>query len=475
MTTYEKVALVLGHLLSVLGVVMALVLFRRVRLERRTPGATMAWVLGMVFLPYLAIPLYLLMGGRKVRKLMGRKLGLKLMQRESAPDPELMGGIARAMVQLPGAPPAMDGNRVEMLPDGIDDYNRLMKLIAGAKETIHITTFILSKDAVGRAVVEALARKAREGVKVRLLLDALGSFSTRGSFVDVLREAGGKVGVFMPMLPFQRRWSANLRNHRKIFIFDERVAIIGGRNIGAEYIGPGEDGNRWMDFAMVVEGYAVFALSEVFAADWNFATEEPVESVMTLKTPEEIPARGEAIVQTVASGPDAETDTFYEALVSAIFQAKTRVWIVTPYFVPDETLLRILIIQAHLGRDVRLVVPKKSNKSLVDLASRYALRELTAAGGKVLFYQPRMMHAKLLLIDDETAAVGSANMDMRSLYLNYEIAMFLYSPGEVKQIESYMLDLFEESRLFTRQEGRRVRGFVIESLENLGHIVSPLL
>ncbi len=476
LTHYEQIALVLGHLMTVLGVGMALVLFRRVRLEGRTPGGTLAWVLGMIFIPYIAIPLYLMMGGRKFRRMADRKDSLVLSNENSDLDTEHLSELAKSMVQgTQSSPPVSLGNRVGMLADGLDDYRKLMELIEGAKESIHITTFILSKDDVGRRIIEALARKAAQGVKVRLLLDALGSFRSGGSFVDPLREAGGKVGKFMPMLPFHRRWSANLRNHRKMYIFDERLAIIGGRNLGEEYMGPKEDARRWSDFAVTVEGPAVFTLNEVFAADWSFATDEPRDEILSRKSASEFSAGGDVTVQTVASGPDVPSDMFYEVLVSAIFQAKKRVWVVTPYFVPDETLLRILMILAHLGRDVRLIVPYTSNQVLVDLARRYALRELANAGGKVLMYGPKMLHTKLLLIDDEIASVGSANMDMRSLYLNYEIALFMYDAKVAREIELHILDLIENSRLFTRGERRRVRGIITESLENLGHILSPLL
>ncbi|MCC6548105.1 cardiolipin synthase [Candidatus Sumerlaeota bacterium] len=472
-THLDSALLLFSQAMSALGLVTALILFQRIRATGRTPGGTIAWVLAMIFIPYLAIPLFLLIGGRKFKKMAGRKRTLKVSHNQI--DTTGLGDIGKTMVMnLEGSPPATTGNRMEILADGVADYQRMMELIASARKTIHFQTYILSNDDVGRAIIAALTKRAMEGVTVRLLLDAVGCHATRISMVGDLKKAGGKVGIFMPVHR-SRFWAANLRNHRKIYIFDEEVAILGGRNIGAEYIGPDPDPKRWMDFAIMLEGPAMLTLNEVFAADWEFATGEPVVETITRTSLQDYPAKGDITVQTVASGPDVDHDLFYESLLSAIFLAKKRLWIATPYFIPDDTLLRILTIAAHMGRDVRLVIPKTSDHYLIDFARGYGIRQLSEAGGKVLLYQPSMLHTKLFIIDDDVCSMGSANMDMRSLYLNYEIAVYTYNREFAKQVEGYMMNLFENSILLSKRERRKMRNFATEMAENLSYILSPLL
>ncbi len=450
-----------GHLLSIISFLFALILLGRLMGEHRHPGSTMAWLMGILFIPYITIPLFLLFGGRKMRMLAGRKRGLHL--HGQAP-----GG------QQEDTRPTADGNRVELLPDGVKTYQRSMEMIEGARESIHITTFILWRDEVGQKMVETLARKAAEGVQVRLLLDALGGLGAKGRFTDPIRKAGGEVDIFMPMLPIHRRWSANLRNHRKLLIVDEKIAMVGGRNIGSEYMGPYPKEDRWADYSMVVEGPSVFSLTEVFAADWEFATGRTLDDTLRIKSIEEMPSAGDVRIQTIASGPDVPDDPLYETLMTSFMQARERIWVVTPYFVPDETLLRILMSQAKLGRDVRLLVPEKSNRVLVDLASRYAQRELTRAGGRVYLYQAGMMHTKLVIVDEGIAMVGSPNLDMRSLYLNFEIATVVQGPGHVQEIAGHVEEMLRKSRIY-RRTPHGMQGLVIESLENVSRLMAPLL
>lgn len=472
MSTLDQVLLVMGHLSSMAGFLFALMLLGRWSSEHRHPGSTIAWLLAIIFVPYIGIPFYLLLGGRKMEQRASKKSDLQIPAPDEPPVLE-PGSAASAVLLMGGLAPVTAGNRIVMLEDGTHAWNRILDLIAGAKKSIHITTFILSNDAVGREFIEALARRAREGVEVRLLLDALGSWTTKGRFTKPLRDAGGKVGVFMPVLPFHRKWSANLRNHRKIMLFDENIAIIGGRNVGAEYLGHGADPKRWIDFSLLLEGPAVLPIRDVFAADWEFATDEPAAMLMHRTKYDDFGRPGDVHVRVVPSGPDFPDDHFYDFVLAAMLEARRRVWIVSPYFVPDETILRILGILARIGRDVRIVVPEHSERLLVDLARRSALRELARAGVHVHLYKG-MLHSKMLLIDDDIAAVGSANMDMRSLLLNYEIATFIYSQEEVARLEEVINRWTHHSRQLPAKP-RRARGFLVEMLENASRLLSPLL
>lgn len=474
MTRFDHILLVLTYASSVLGFAFAIVLIASAQKERRPPTSTMAWLLGMIFIPYLGIPLYLLLHGRKLRQIVRRKSQLHLYDAGVRSRVEATNTVASAVHRLSGGTAIAEGNRIEHLTDGIVTFERFLELIRNARESINITTFIFARDDVGKAIRDELCERARAGVKVRLLLDAVGCWASCGSFMNPLREAGGRVGVFMPVIPTSRKWAANLRNHRKIFVVDGHTGILGGMNFGSEYMGPTADPKRWVDYSLLVEGPAARTLLQVFAADWKFTTEEPEMNILdpVMEVPPE--DEGKVPVHIVASGPDTENDAFYDVVVSSLFSAKTRIWIATPYFVPDETIMTMLTIIARLGRDVRLVVPKKGDGRLVDLARRYYLREVARAGVKVYFYKPTMMHSKLILIDDLAASIGSPNMDMRSLYLNFEVTAFIYSRREIQFVEGKILEYIEQSQPFTDRM-RRLRNRPLEALENIARLLSPLL
>lgn len=462
----------LPHLLTVAGFLLAIFAIARLMSERKQPGNTFAWLFAFAFIPYVGVPLYLLFGGRKLRKLAERKARLCPVSPTKVAVPENAGFAARVFVNN-GASAPIGGNRVRFMLSGEDSFAALEAGIRGAKESIHIMTFILGHDEVGRQIVQLLAERARAGIKVRLLLDALGCFRTSGRFCDPLRAAGGEVVRFMPMLPLQSRWSANLRNHRKIAILDHQLAAVGGRNLAREYMGPKPLKRRWRDLGAVLEGPAVRQLEEVFLADWAFASDQPVAKLL-----EELPAAwpapvGSADLQVVASGPDVAGDPLYEGILSLVQQAQRSVWIVTPYFIPDEVLQRSLMVQARAGLDVRIVVPARSNHYITDLARRHHLNELQQAGVKVLLYHSGMNHAKLLLVDGETTLFGSANMDLRSLFVNFEIGLVAYSPGEARVIKAWMQEIFDLSKpLSDRKSARRLFPALGEEIARL---LAPLL
>jgi cardiolipin synthase len=321
--------------------------------------------------------------------------------------------------------------------------------------------------------VKLLAQRAREGVKVRLLLDALGCFATSGSFCDPIRQAGGEVVKFMPVVPLQTRGSANLRNHRKLAIIDHRVGAIGGRNLATEYMGPSHHRRRWRDFGAMVEGPAVALLNEIFLADWAFASGQSLAALQKELPPDPPPAAGDSELQIVASGPDVAGDPLYEGILSLVQQAEQSIWIVTPYFIPDEVLYRSLLVQARAGKDVRLVVPARSNHPITDLARKYFLRGLRAAGAKVLLYQPGMNHAKMLLADERIGLFGSANMDLRSLFVNFEVGAVTYSKIEALRIADWMNEIFALSR--PMPEPRKERRLMPVIGEEIARLLAPLL
>lgn len=462
----------LPHLLTVVGFLLAFLALARLMSERRQPGNTFAWLLAIAFVPYLGVPLYLMFGGRKLRQLAARKAPLSPVP-TVAPFDTVEQTFAARVFTRNGASPPVGGNRVHFLTTGEESFERLEHGILHARHSIHLMTFILGRDAVGRRLIRLLAQRAKEGVRVRLLLDGLGCFFSSRGFCDPLRHAGGEVVKFMPVMPLQSPSSANLRNHRKIAIFDHRIAALGGRNLAVEYMGPTSLKRRWRDLGGIIEGPAVRWLDEIFLADWAFASGQSLAGLQK-ELPGELPAAaGDSEVQIVASGPDVAGDPLYEGILSLVQQAERSVWIVTPYFIPDEVLFRSLVVQARAGIDVRLVVPARSNHPITDLARRHYLRGLHAAGVKVLLYGPGMNHAKMLLVDEQTGLFGSANMDLRSLFLNFEVGAITYSPAEAAAIRRWMLDIFAHSK--TMPETREPPALLPRLGEEIARLLAPLL
>ncbi|MBN2332821.1 MAG: cardiolipin synthase [Deltaproteobacteria bacterium] len=465
------------HFFEILGYLLAIILIPRILLERRHPGATLAWILAIGLIPYLGVPVYFLIGGKRIKKIISEIERLAVPpQHFSLPAGSLSPPLSRVagLLEQTGAFSPVGGNRCQLVDDGVEAYESLAVLIRNAESSIEIATFILGHDDVGRKLVAMLAAKARQGVKVRLLLDALGCFFTKGRFVQPLRDAGGQVGVFLPLLQIRTRWSANLRNHRKMVIVDGKRAITGGMNLAKAYLGPTRDRKRWKDVAFFMEGRGVDDLRQVFWHDWLYATGESYDL--------NLPAHGlggshmvGSIVQVVADGPVFPARRpLYSGILAALHQAEKSIWVVSPYFVPDEPLSAALELAARMGREVRLIIPERSNHPLVDLAGNSFLPDLLAAGVQLYRYQAGMTHAKMIVIDGQLAVVGTVNMDIRSFQLNFELAMFLYSQGDVCQVVAAVERIMAASRLVSLEEIQQ-RGRVREFAEDICRVFSPVL
>jgi cardiolipin synthase A/B len=466
----------LPHLLTIAGFLLAVFLVARLMSEKRAPANTVAWMLIIVLVPYVGVPLYLMFGGRKLRRLAQRKSKLlpTLPRSLKGPAAHAVGPVAHT-VTAAGAGAPVAGNKLSLLTTGEDEFAALEGHIRGARHCIHITTFILSRDEVGRRIVSLLAARAREGVKVRLLLDALGCPLSSLFFVNPLRRAGGEVGRFMPVIPFVSPKSANLRNHRKMALFDHSTAIIGGRNIAREYMGPSRSKKRWKDFGAVIEGPAAALLNEVFIADWCFTTRQSADSLHAEISADVVEPRGSSELQVVASGPDVQGDPLYEGIVAMIQEAERNIWIVTPYFIPDDVLQRSLIVKVRAGCNVTLIVPAVSNHTVTDFARRYYTRELVRAGARVMLYGPGMLHAKAVIVDGRTALLGSPNFDLRSMFVNFEIGVLVHSKPEVNAMKAWVDDLIlqcREARPEPHLGRRRLLGNVAEDISRL---LAPLL
>ena len=465
MPWHDLVVLILTHVAIVVGFAIAIIFAAHIVRQRRNPSATLAWLLAVCLIPYVALPLYLLIGGRKRQR--AQRLKGMLDKRPPEQDIQPVGPVQQVLHSF-RCGPALPGHRIRLLHGGVATYEALTELIASATTSIHLATFVYSPDEVGRDIVKRLARKAAEGVEVRLLLDAIGARKTRKRHLRPLLDAGGQVARFMPLFRGYRPTRADLRNHRKILIVDGQRVMAGGTNIAREYIGPTPLPGRWKDLSFLLEGPNTAIYRWIFESDWAFANDVPGEQPI----PEIVPPSTEdgASVQVVPSGPDVPSDPLYDAFVTAFYAARQRIWIVTPYFIPNESLLQGIAMAARRGVDVRILVPQKSNHGMTNLARGPYLRELRDAGATVLQYLPGMVHAKILVVDDQLAMVGSCNLDLRSLLLNYEVAMFAYTQPEIDAVVGWIESLTSDCEV-----GIKDAGAMRDLTESLAGLVAPLL
>jgi cardiolipin synthase len=466
-------AFFIANATTVVGFILALLIIRRVLTEKRNPSNFFAWFFIVVFFPLVGVPLYFMFGGRKSRKTTRIKREISDAARSLAVESDSHQPCAHDMLAYEGGNTATTGNHFELLPDGESAFHRICKEIETAEHTIHIATYILSRDATGNKIVDLLTQRATEGVTVRLLLDSLGSWNQTRAARHKIRQAGGHVAIFMPVLPIQTHISSNLRNHRKIAIFDNYRAITGGQNLDMRFLGATPTPDRFTDFSVISQGPAVAHLTRTFLSDWAFAAKESPSDHRELlcHIPEEA---GDSTIEVIASGPDIATDPLWEQIIRIIQEFKQSLTIITPYFIPDEVLFQSLIVKAHTGRKIRLVLPLRSNHSIADIARYHYLRKLHKAGVDILFYTPRMLHGKMILADGKVALVGSANIDMRSLFVNFEIALLHYSAPDIAQLDQWAQNIIDNSIPYETATADK-QLMPAKFTESLVHLLVPLL
>jgi cardiolipin synthase len=470
---------------AVLNGVLSVVTIAWILTSKKEATSAVAWCLVVFFLPFIGTLLFLVFGYQHVQRPLLRKRRHKTHYQSrqggepleaaaggaSATEPEGRWAALAHLADRFGAFPVTDGNRVTFYHEGQHAYDGMLEAIRSARHHIHMEVFIFQPDATGHQFLEALARKAREGVQVRLLYDAMGSRRLHRRTVRGLRAAGGKCAAFLPLNPLRRRIQVNLRNHRKILVVDGRVAFTGGLNVGDEYLGRNPRRGFWRDTHMRVEGPAVTGLQRVFLEDWDFAAGEHLHG------PEYFPphhSAGSCRVQVIHSGPDQPLKSIREIYFAAILQARRRVWIMSPYFVPDAGLHDAICLAGYLGLDVRMLCQFHPDKWIPFFAARYYWGDVLDAGVKVYQYTKGMMHAKVMIVDGEWASVGTANLDNRSMHLNFEVNSLLYSGDEVTALERTFLDdiktaILLDPRVFAR------RPFASRLIENACRLLSPVL
>jgi cardiolipin synthase len=434
-----------SHIATVLAAIASFVMVTGRAGSRRTSQSMLAWLLAVIFVPFIAIPLFLLLGARKFPRRAKGPAEDAARAGEVDDDAVSSSSIANVL-RSSGVAPPREGCSFELLPTGEIAYARFLELIANAERTIDLTMFILGHDTTGHAVVDALAARAAKGVSVRVILDAVGSSRSMRHAAATLGAVGGEVRSFMPFTHSPIRGRTNLRSHRKLAIFDGHHVFAGGMNLANEYMGPTPPTTgrpRWRDVAAVTRGSVAADARALFESDWGFCGGARRKGGET----EDAAVRaavGDELVQLVPSGPDLVTDTVYDLFLTGIFAAKERIALVTPYYVPDDQLQHAVVLAARRGVRVDVIVPTVSNHLLADVARRSLLRELAPAGVNIRYYPHGMVHAKAMVIDDAFAYVGSPNFDMRSLFLNYENALCAYSPKAIAEIRSFVDGLMAE-------------------------------
>ena len=440
-------------------------------LQKRAPAATLSWLISLAALPYLGFLIYYFFGPQRIKRQRLRRVRARatLPPPPAGLEPSADAiELARVAQATTGLPPST-ATRAQLLIDGAATYDALLAAVAVAREHVHLEYYIYLPDRTGTALRDALVERARAGVQVRLLLDAVGSGKVSRSFLKPLVDAGGEVAWFHPMRLrwFWKRPWLNLRSHRKILVVDGQVGFTGGINITDAQDERLHD-DAYRDLHVRLEGDIVRSLQLVFVEDWTYASGQP-----PLRLPMPAPRPGPIAAQVLVSGPDSSWEAIHRLHVGAIHAARERVWLVTPYFVPGEAAMMSLTSAALGGLDVRLLVPKLSDSRLVTYAARSYFDDLLAAGVRIYEYGPRLLHTKALLCDDDLAIIGSANFDNRSFRLNFEVSVLFRDPEVVDGL----------SGLIEHECGRSVRVrddrdrplWRTRVPEALARLVSPLL
>jgi len=440
------------HLAAELGLlagaiyVAALVMAIDALMTNRTAQGAIAWAVSLITIPMVALPLYLIFGRSRfngyvaARRSNDRDLK-SIMDRLAVFGPTFQASMAsgreswRALEML-ALMPFTHSNRAKLLINGQETFEAIFKGIDSARSYVLVQFYILEDDTAGRKLQSRLIRKAQSGVRVYLLYDEIGSFALPRAYIEKLRSAGVQVSPFHSTKGKANRFQLNFRNHRKIVVVDGRTAFVGGLNVGDEYLEGTPKLGPWRDTHLELEGPCVQGVQLVFVEDWHWAVHEVPDLHWEPK-----PARDKnQNILVLPTGPADELESCGLFFLEAINGARERLWIASPYFVPDDPIVSALQLAALRGVDVRLALPEKADHLLVYLSSFSYIEEAEKAGVKIYRYQPGFLHHKVMLVDDELAAVGTANMDNRSFRLSFEITIVVNDPGFAGEVEAMFRD-----------------------------------
>ncbi len=452
----------------------------RVLMDNRQPAKTMAWMLVLMFIPFLGIILYIFFGQntRKERKIWQQSLDqltkrsmLEFVEQKDFNIPEEYRTISNLFMNQNLALP-FKNNEVEIYTSGYDFFPSLLMEIGKAEHHIHIDTFIVSDDPLGRIIADALIDKAKQGVEVRLIYDDVGSWRTPNSFFMRMRNEGIEVYAFMPVRFPAFTSRVNYRNHRKICVIDGEVGFIGGMNIARRYV-QGTPKQSWRDTHVKLTGAAVYGLQRAFLVDWYFVS----KVLITERSyyPEIIIGQNNSLVQVVTSSPTSLWPEIEQGYVRILTNAKHYVYMETPYFLPTDPILFAMRVAALSGVDVRLMIPYETDTKVVEWASRSYVIEASKAGVKILLYRKGFNHSKLLVSDDAMATIGSTNVDFRSFENDFEANAFFYDKKIALQVKEVFLADQKDS--IDLDDVRRFikKPFLQRLWESFVRLLSPLL
>ncbi|HKS15086.1 MAG TPA: cardiolipin synthase [Pseudomonas sp.] len=448
----------------------------------RTAQGAIAWALSLLFIPYLTLVPYLVFGARsfnayiKARRQANQEMHVAMASLNWRPWVEealaaRQSDSYAALRALPklGRMPCLANNQVQLLIDGDATFNAIFEAIAGARQIVLVQFFIIHDDAIGRELQRLLLRKAAEGVRVYVLYDSIGSHALPGRYVQALRDGGVEARAFSTRRGWFNRFQVNFRNHRKIVVTDGLVGFLGGLNVGDEYLGGNPRLSPWRDTHLQVSGPVLACLQESFAEDWYWATRQLPPLILQDTYPDD-----GVLCQVLASGPADPQETCALFFLEAIHSATTRIWITSPYFIPDEAVFAALRLAVLRGVDVRVLIPSRPDHRIVYAASSLFAFEAVRAGVRLFRYGPGFLHQKVVLIDDEVSAIGSANLDNRSFRLNFEIMLLTVDRAFADQVEAMLLHDFDQSREITHEDSRDTH-----RLQQLGmriaRLISPIL
>lgn len=467
-----------------LWLVLALLQAGYIVMQQQSPVATLGWIITLTLLPIVGLVFYRFLGPRRIeRQRLKRMHSLaslgsqreRLALREEHPDKPVWALQHSRLIEKACGIPLSSAREVTLLRNGADTFASMLEAIAAARDHVHLEYYIFEPDNVGRKIIDALVAKAKEGVKVRLLVDAIGSpklAKPRGQreHCEALLAHGGEIAVFHPARLARLRPLVNLRTHRKILVCDGVVGFTGGINVTETQSGAVRQ-DYYRDTHIRLEGPVVRWLQYVFLEDWAYA--RGLGSRLRLPTDLIVNSPpGTCAVQVVASGPDNHGEAIHRSLIDIVYSARHRVWLTTPYFVPTEAALYALVDAALRGVDVKLLVPRKGDSQVVTAAARSYFDELQWAGVKVFEYQPRMLHAKTIVVDDLYAQVGTANFDHRSFRLNFEVSVAVFDEALNAQLAADFDRDLADSRLVPLHEKLP---FFVRLKQSVARLFSPVL
>ncbi len=461
-----------SHLLGVLTAVHAI-------MKSRTSQGAIAWAIMLVMFPYLSLPLYWIFGRNKfsgyVRARRSenediRHLLEKLRSYRPVFKAPLEGRDADfEVLEELAAMPFTKANNVELLVDGEATFGAIFDGIDAANDYVLVQFFIVRDDELGRQLKSKLVEKARAGVRVYFLYDEVGSHRLANAYIRELTEAGADVRSFYTTKGLWNRFQLNFRNHRKIVVVDGHKAYVGGLNVGDEYMGRDPKVGPWRDTHVRIEGPSVQCVQMAFLEDWHWASHE----VPKLNWNPEPAVGADKKILVLPTGPADELETCGLFFVHAIHAARHRLWIASPYFVPDYHVICALQLAALRGVDVRVMLPEKPDHKLIYLSAFSFLEETEPAGVKIYRYQPGFLHQKVMLVDDDLAAVGTANLDNRSFRLNFEITIAAIERSFIEKVRAMLEHDFSQCRLATCEDLQN-RSFWFKLAVSLARLTAPI-